>query len=115
MENHHSTCVLHDGHLYGFHKDLFKCVDLRTGTEKWSSRKPGKGSLTYADGHLIILSEHGELCLAEASPKACSLKGQIPLFDRAETWAVPVLSRGRLYIRDKEEIVCLDLRPPAVQ
>lgn len=111
MCNHHSTCILHDGYLYGFDKSIFKCVDLRSGTENWVSRKPGKGTLTYADGHLIILSEMGELSLAEATPQACKLKGKVDLFDRAETWAVPVLSRGHLYVRDKEEIVCLDLRP----
>jgi outer membrane protein assembly factor BamB len=115
MANHHATCVLHDGHLYGFDKSLFKCVDLRTGTEKWVSRKPEKGSLLFADGHLIILSERGDLALAEASPHQCNLKGTVAVFDRGETWAMPVLSRKRLYVRDKEEIVCLDLSKPAAQ
>ena len=115
MSNHHSTSILHDGHLYGFDRSIFKCVDLRAGTESWYSRRPEKGCLTYADGHLIILSEKGELSIAQASPQKAILKGKLDLFDRAETWAVPVLSRGRLYVRDREEIVCLDLKPPVAQ
>jgi len=115
MANHHSTCVLHHGYLYGFHKDdVLKCVDFRTGEEKWV-RRMKKGSLTYADGHLIILSEQGELAIVEATAEACKLRGKVSLFDGAETWAVPVLSRGRLYVRDKTEIVCLDLRTSANQ
>ena len=115
MQNHHSTCILHEGCLYGFDKGVLKCVDLRTATEKWVSRKPEKGCLTYADGHLVILSEKGELSIIKASPDKCTILGTMELFDRAETWAVPVLSRGKLYVRDKEEIVCLDLHQPVKQ
>jgi outer membrane protein assembly factor BamB len=117
MRNHHASCVLHQGFLYGFDslEGIFKCIDLRTATEKWYNRKPGKGSLMFADSHLIILTEKGELTIAAADPERCTLKGKIEVFDRGETWAVPVLSRGKLFVRDKEEIVCLDLRKPVTQ
>lgn len=117
MRNHHASCILHQGFLYGFDDlgGLLRCVDLRTANVKWTERKPGKGCLMFADGHLIILTEKGELTIAAADPEKCVLSGKIDLFDRAETWAVPVLSHGRLFVRDKEEIVCLDLRKPVNQ
>jgi outer membrane protein assembly factor BamB len=77
MRNHHSTCVLHDDHLYGFDQGILKCVDLRRGGEKWSGRGVGKGCVLYADGHLIVLSEDGTLSLVEATPAGFREKGKM--------------------------------------
>ncbi len=116
MRNHHCTCVLHDGCLYGFDNDFLKCVDLRTATEKWVSRDPGKGCLIEADGHLIILTQAGVLAVADAKPEKCTITGRFQVFaDAGDVWALPVLSNGRLYLRGKEEIVCLDRRATATK
>jgi outer membrane protein assembly factor BamB len=111
MRNHHSSCVLVDGFLYGFDcgPELLKCVDLRTAEEKWITRKIGKGSVFFADGHLIILTEHGLLAIADASPAGYHETGRLQVFDSAEVWALPTLASGKLYLRDKHEMVCLDL------
>src|SRR5205085_10227517 len=77
MRNHHSTCVLHDGYLYGFDDSTLNCVDLRRGEEKWSGRGINKGCLLYADGHLIGLSEYGTLTLVEATARAFRAKGRM--------------------------------------
>jgi outer membrane protein assembly factor BamB len=109
MKNHFNSSVLHDGHLYGFDNGTLKCVDSRTGDEKWRQRGFARGSLIVADGHLIILGEGGRLALAEATPEAFRQKGSAqPLEGR--TWTMPTLSRGRLFLRDRTEMVALDLR-----
>jgi outer membrane protein assembly factor BamB len=113
MRNHHSTCVLHEEHLYGCDSgrhDL-KCVSLRTGEEKWATPKFGKHCLIYAAGHLVLLGEDGSLALVEANPKEFKEKGQMQsVLDSGECWALPALAGGFLYLRDHHNVVCLDLR-----
>jgi hypothetical protein len=113
MRNHHSSCVLHDGHLYGYDVGLgtLKCVDFRTGEEKWMTRALRKGCVLLAEGHLLALTEDGTLALAEASPAGFRPKGEIRgVLDGAECWALPALAGGRLYLRDHQQIVCLELK-----
>jgi outer membrane protein assembly factor BamB len=113
MQNHHSTCVYADGYLYGFDEDRLKCVDLRRGQEKddWEAVRFGKGCLILAHRHLIILTEGGDLALVEATPEEFRLIARVPSgLGKGQTWALPVLVDGRLYLRDGEKVVCLDVR-----
>lgn len=112
MRNHHMTCVLRDGHIYGFDdgRGDLKCIDLRTQAEKWETQRVGKGCLILAEEHLIILSQDGTLSLVEATPDAFRLKGKRPNVLRgADCWALPALAGGRLYLRDHEKVICLKL------
>jgi outer membrane protein assembly factor BamB len=109
MRNHHSNCVLHEGHLFGFDENVLRCINVRTFEEAWSSRNPGKGCLIFADGHLVILTEQGTLALIEASPKGYVSKGQFEVFSISQTWAFPTVAQGKLYLRSNREIVCRDL------
>jgi outer membrane protein assembly factor BamB len=113
MRNHHSTCVLRDGFLFGFDKDFLKCVDLRTGEEKWNAaRQVDKGSVVCAGDHLVVLTQNGLLVSVAATPEKFVKKGEMQVLesDTGTTWAVPALADGRLYLRDGTQIVCIDLR-----
>jgi outer membrane protein assembly factor BamB len=116
MRNQFSTCVLHDGHLYGFDvaghggSGRLKCVSLRTFEEKWQTRDLHKGCVLVADGHLIVLTERGELALVEATPAGYRKKAVATVLDGGDCWAVPALASGRLYLRDNQQLRCLDLR-----
>ena len=68
MQNHHGGLVLVNGYLYGFNNSILTCMEFATGKDMWRHRSVGKGSLTYADGHLYILSENNVVGLAEATP-----------------------------------------------
>ena len=109
MKNYLSTCVLLDGHLYGFNATRLTCMDFETGDSNWRESGFNKGSLIAADGRLIILGERGNLALAEASPEEYREISKFQLFDSI-TWIVPTLANGRLYVRGEAEVVCLDLR-----
>jgi outer membrane protein assembly factor BamB len=110
-----SSCVLLNGHLYGVHgtadgpEKEVRCVDATTGALKWKQEKFGLGSLIAADGKLIILSERGELTLAEASPTAFKPLARAHVLG-GKCWIAPVFANGRLYCRNaKGAVVCLDL------
>jgi outer membrane protein assembly factor BamB len=110
MQNHFSTSVLFGGHLYGFSEDRLRCVDFQTGQIKWDRPGLGRGSLVVADGHLIVLGDHGQLVLARATPVKYTPISRCQVFDRDNlTWTVPVLSGGRLFVRHQNAVVALEV------
>lgn len=118
LRTHHATAVYKDGFLYGFDGDsraTFRCVDFRRGVERpeWDpvGMEHDKGTLILADRHLIVLTESGDLALVEATPDEFRLVARVKkVLAGGQTWALPVLVDGRLYLRDGEKVVCLDVR-----
>jgi outer membrane protein assembly factor BamB len=115
MRSAYSSCIYRDGFLYGFDvgPGNLKCVDFRTGKETWADRRRPKGTLIYADGHLITLTETGSLIAVKASPGRLEVEAtvkDIVAADEGELWTLPVLADGLLYLRDRREIKCLDLK-----
>jgi outer membrane protein assembly factor BamB len=108
MKNQFSTSIYHDGHLYGFNNKILVCMDAKTGVIKWRGRGYDHGSMILADGNLIVMGEKGQLGLVEATPEAFREKGKFDLFS-GKTWTMPVLSGGKLYLRDEKEMVALDV------
>ena len=123
LETHWNTPVLNDGFLYassGRHTQgsELRCVELATGSVKWSIGGFGRASMTYVDGHLVVLDEMGQLLLIKASPERFERvtswepapnEGIARL--RYPCWAAPVISDGRLFIRTKDRLVCFKLIP----
>ncbi len=107
MKNHFNASVLHRDYLYGFDNTILKCIEANTGEEQWVARGFGKGSLIYADGNLIVLGDAGRLTLVEATPTEYREKGDIQLL-HGKCWTAPTLAGGKLYLRNHEELVCLD-------
>lgn len=112
MKNHFSSSVLYEGHIYGFDNASLKCLVAETGEQKWVQRGYGKGSLIAADGLLYILSDQGQLILAEATPAGFHEKGKVQVL-QGRSWTAPVLSHGRLYLRNDQEMITLDVKNPA--
>jgi outer membrane protein assembly factor BamB len=111
MQNHFSTSVLYEGCLYGFSERRFRCVDFETGKVKWDNTGLGRGSLIVADGHLIILGEHGQLVLARPDPQAYTEVSRCQVLPKeALSWTVPALSNCRLFARSENVLVAFDLR-----
>ena len=116
LQNHHGGMILLDGYIYCGHKQNGgdpKCVELKTGKMMWGKVKaPGKGSaaVTYVDGHLILRYQDGLVVLVEATPKEFRIKGSFtPKFQEKESWAYPVVSGGRLYLREQDKMMCYQL------
>lgn len=119
IKNHHGGVVLVGDHLYG-HSDGagWTCQNFLTGEEVWSSKAFGKGAVTFADGMLYCLEEgSGTVVLAEASSKGWSEKSRFTLSPQTQLrkrdgriWTHPVISNGRLYLRDQEIIYCFAIK-----
>jgi outer membrane protein assembly factor BamB len=114
MRNHHGGVVLVDGYLYGFSDSILTCLNFATGEVMWRHRSVGKGSVTYADGRLYIQSENNVVGLAEASSEAYRETGRIEIPDKGlPSWAHPVISDGRLYVRNQDILRAYDIKSPA--
>lgn len=103
-----STAILVGDHLYGFKGGILVAVDAATGEPGWSARGYGRGSLIGADGKLIVLGEDGLLGLVEASPDEYRELARARILS-SRSWTPPALAGGRLFVRNAEEVVSVDL------
>ena len=113
MKNHHGGMVLLDGFVYGSNDPgVLVCLDVKTGRVKWQNRSVGKGSLTYADGHLYVRSENGPLALVAADPTKYQEHGRFDQPDRSGSpaWAHPVVAQGKLFLRDQDRVLAFDVK-----
>jgi outer membrane protein assembly factor BamB len=110
---HTGAIVLVGDYVYAqLDKGDLLCLELKTGKEMWADRCVGKGTVCYADGHLIIRSEKGAVALVEASPQAYKEVGHFnsERVGGEQGWAHPVVFGGKLYIRDWDALTCYDLK-----
>lgn len=112
MVNHHGGMVLLDGHVYGFDEQILKCLNLKTGKMVWKDRSVGKGSLTYADGHLYLRGENGVVGLCAAKTEGYKETGRFdpPRGGDRPAWSHPVVCGGRLYLRDMDSLLAYDIK-----
>ncbi len=120
LQNHHGGMILLGDYVYMGHGHNNRhpvCVNLRTGQDAWRpGRGPGRESaaITYADGHLYFRYQDGTMALIEATPDSYRLKGSFKIgIKNGQSWAHPVISHGRLYLRDQDELICYDIRKPS--
>lgn len=122
--------VVVDGFIYGFDvrdfqsranrptSGLFKCVELATGAQRWTSSSPGHASVLACGKHLILLNERGLLLAVEANPEAYRELSRIQIFPPQTCWTAPAICGDLLLARSQAEFVCLSLgstnRMPAV-
>ncbi|MQA30344.1 MAG: PQQ-binding-like beta-propeller repeat protein [Luteitalea sp.] len=111
MQNHHGGVVLVNGYLYGYNNSILTCLDFATGKMMWRDRSVGKGAVSYADGHLYILSEDNVVGLVQAAPGGYRERGRFRIADQgAPSWAHPVVSGARLYIRNQGTLASYDVK-----
>ena len=108
MKNKFNSSVLHEGSLYGLDEGILACIDVETGERRWKGGRYGYGQLVLASGHLIVITEDGDLALVRATPDKYE---EVARFEAIEgkTWNHPAIAQGRLLVRNQTEMVCYDL------
>lgn len=113
MDSRQGGVVLLDGFLYssGDKNRDWRCIDAKTGIEKWVTSEFGKGVVIAADNLLFLYSEKGEIALADASPNAFKLLGYAKV-DKgtAQHWAHPVIDNGILYVRHGDALIAYKIK-----
>jgi len=135
---HFNTAIHQDGYLYAFDgrnepDASLVCIEAASGQVVWretleweesiggrqTAMGPYRGSLLAVDGQFLCLGEMGHLLWLDLSPKGVRVVGRTWLFAARESWTLPVLSRGLLYVcqntrdvlnRVGPRLLCCDLR-----
>ena len=139
---HFNTAIHRDGYLYAFDgrnpgDASLVCIDAASGEVAWRAapewpeelERNGRrqqtlmstyrGSLLAADGQFLCLGELGHLLWLDLTPRGYVEISRAWLMAARESWALPVLSRGLLYVvqntRDvfngtNPRLLCYDLR-----
>jgi outer membrane protein assembly factor BamB len=126
VKNNHGGLVRMGDHIYGHSEgSVWVCQDWKSGKLAWKEGeelKTKSGATTGADGMLYLLTEEGIAALVEADPSAFKLVGQFELPKRSafpksmpsakfsHPWAHPVISDGKLFLRDHEYVFCFDVK-----
>lgn len=119
MVNHHGGVILVGDKLYGYSdKGGWTCQDFKSGDVTWAAKNLGKGAIHCADGMFYCLDEgSGTVALIEVSDKGWNEKGRFKLTPQTERrsksgkiWTHPVVSDGKLYLRDQELLFCFDVK-----
>jgi len=109
MKNQFTSSVYHEGFIYGLDESILACLDAATGDLKWKGGRYGYGQVALAQGHLIVLTEDGDLALVRARSDKHEELTRFPVLD-GKTWNHPAFSDGRLLVRNLKEMAMFDLR-----
>jgi outer membrane protein assembly factor BamB len=110
LRSTYSPTVYHDGYLYGLNAGQLTCLDPATGEIKWR-QKVYAGSLILVDRYLVVLGERsGKLQVIEASPAGFQEKISARVFNPgAASFTAPSFAGGKIFVRNLEEIVALEI------
>ena len=110
MKTKFGNVVIKDGYVYGLDGIVLQCIELATGQSVWKKRRRpefGHGQLMLVGDHLLILTEKGELVLADATPDGYRERASLQALDPSQiTWNNPALAGPYLLVRNSEEAVC---------
>jgi outer membrane protein assembly factor BamB len=109
MKNTFTSSVLYNGFIYGLDESILACLDAATGELRWKGGRYGHGQVLLASGHLIVLTEDGDLALVRATPMRHEELTRFPAID-GKTWNHPAMADGVLLIRNLAEMAAYDLR-----
>jgi outer membrane protein assembly factor BamB len=105
MKNKFSGAVLHKGYIYGLDEAILACIEVETGELMWKGGRYGYGQLLLASGHLVILTEKGDLVLVKATPESHQELSRFSAIE-GKTWNNPAIGGGRLLVRNTREMAC---------
>jgi outer membrane protein assembly factor BamB len=107
-----------------------RCLKVSTGERVWETRKPtvgtpseegkptrwGNAFLVQNGDRFFLFNEKGELVIAKLTPKgyeemdrAAIVKPTNKLAGRPVVWVYPAFADKKMYVKNDEELVCIDL------
>ncbi|BBM84390.1 PQQ-binding-like beta-propeller repeat protein [Candidatus Uabimicrobium amorphum] len=141
LQTHFMTAIYKDGYLYGIDghgpaNAPLVCIEAKTGKEMWRYEPkwpvkvttkrgqrtlrlpPALASMILVDGRCLLLGQYGHLVWLDLNPQKYTELQRTHLFAARETWSMPSLSRGLLYVcqndrgldQSKPRLLCYDLR-----
>jgi outer membrane protein assembly factor BamB len=112
MRVHFGSVLRIGDHYYGSSGDFgpafIVAVEAKTGRVAWQSRAFARAQLVNAGSAVVLLDEDGTLGLVNLSPSGLTEISRASVMD-ATSWTAPTLVGTRVYLRDRENMVALNL------
>ena len=108
------TPIVVKDHLIGWDQGTKKivCLDLNTGKASWTSTsRMGKMIITLvnAGDQILALTDSGDMFAIDPNPTTFTEKGHWKVSEAGNIWSYPAISGSRIYIKDKENLICYDV------
>ncbi|MEQ1859461.1 MAG: PQQ-binding-like beta-propeller repeat protein [Chthoniobacteraceae bacterium] len=88
------------------------CLDLASGKRLWEERSVKGGSLILAEDKLVVVTEKGELVVAEAISSGFKPLLRAQVLDK-RCWVQPTLNDGKLFVKNNVgDLACYELKSP---
>jgi outer membrane protein assembly factor BamB len=110
MKNRFNTSVYYQGFLYGLDEGILGCIDANTGELQWKGGRYGYGQVLLASGHLVIVTEDGDLVLVKANPAKLEEISRVTALE-GKTWTYPAIDNGILLVRNTTEMAAFKIQP----
>lgn len=108
MNNKFNSPVYQNGYAYGLDEGILACVDVKTGEQRWKGGRYGYGQVILASGHLIVITDTGDLVLVKATPDKHTEVARFSAIE-GKTWNYPAIAGGRLLVRNQTQMACFDV------
>jgi outer membrane protein assembly factor BamB len=109
--SHFSSPILDNGHIYST-SDPGKlvCMEFKTGKVKWEKKGFEKGGLCAVDGTLIVVDgAAGGITQVAIDANEYKELGRMAAPLGGQSWTAPIVANGRLIVRNKQQLACIDL------
>lgn len=111
LQASHTPWIREGDYVYGSigFDIFFLCAcNWNTGKIAWRERGFPKAQLLHVDGKLLFVDEEGKLVLAKFSPEKLDVLATAQVTE-AVSWTAPTLVNKTLYLRDRKNILALEL------
>ena len=117
--------MIKEGYIYGIAGmgELY-CVKADTGQQMWETTKVlgedqafcGTAFLIPVGQHFLLFNDHGDLILADLTPKEYKELGRVHLLEptqnamnRDVVWSHPAFAHRCMFAHNDKEIICVSL------
>jgi outer membrane protein assembly factor BamB len=113
LSSQYASVMHRGGFIYGTHGradvppvPALRCVELATGKVRWSVDDFGDCMMLLSGDQLLALMESGELVLGQVTPAGWREISRAQVVGSGAR-SQPALANGRLYVRSRNQVVCL--------
>lgn len=103
-----NNAVHHNGVVYGLDEGIMVAVEVSSGRRLWKGGRYGYGQILLASGHIVVLTETGDVVLVKANPQRHEEVAKFEALS-GKTWNVPAIAQGILIVRNTTDMAAYQI------
>jgi len=111
IQGQFASSIYSGGYIYGTgDPGLLTCLSAKDGSRVWNQQGFEKSGVVGVDGVIITLDGGGNVIMCQMSPAGYKELGRLKAPLGGQSWTAPIVAQGKLIIRNKNKIACIDIR-----